>query len=97
MKTEEWKKVCSMVNELRRRTNISRNVKVLLNEAIALSNIDDDFQRAINLLRSAQKIEPHNEEVNQTLSVILAKEEKYKQERKNMWQKAFDLKLSTEK
>lgn len=96
VKTEEWKKVCSMVNELRRRTNVSRNVTILLNEAIALSNIEDDFERSIKLLRSAQKIEPHNEEVNQTLKAILEKEKKYKQERKNMWQKAFELKQSVE-
>lgn len=44
VKVQEWKKVCLMVNELRRRTNINRNVKILLNEGIALSYIDDEFQ-----------------------------------------------------
>lgn len=90
--TENWKKCCSMINELRRRTNINRNITVILNEAIALSHIDDDFQRPITLLRNAQKIDPHNELVNHTLNEVLAKDEKYKADRQKMWQKAFEVK-----
>lgn len=96
VKTEEWKKCCSMVNELRRRSNISRNITLMLNEAIALSHIEDDFQRSIKLLRNAQKIEPHNELVNGTLNEILAKDEKYKLDRQEMWQRALDMKSKIE-
>lgn len=96
IKTEDWKKCCLMVNELRRRSNISRNVTVMLNEAIALSHIEDDFQRSIELLRKAQKIEPNNELVNKTLDEVLAKEEKYRKESQEMWRKALDVKSKAE-
>ncbi|XP_055305098.1 inactive peptidyl-prolyl cis-trans isomerase shutdown [Sitodiplosis mosellana] len=92
VKTEDWKKCCTMVNELRRRTNISRNVPVMLNEAIALSHIEDDYKRSINLLRNAQKLEPHNELVNSTLDEVLAKEEKYRKQSQDMWRKALEVK-----
>lgn len=92
VKTNDWKKCCLMVNELRRRTNIKRNVTVLLNEAIALSHIEDDYKRSISLLRSAQAIEPHNELINRTLDEVLTKEEKYRKESQDMWRKAFEAK-----
>lgn len=92
IKTEDWKKCCSMVNELRRRTNVSRNVQVLLNEAIALSHIEEDYKRSINLLRSAQKIEPNNELVNRTLNEVLGKQENYRKQSQEMWRKALEVK-----
>lgn len=99
LKLEDWKKVCLMVNELRARwpASISRNVNILVNEAIALSNIEDDSKRAIAKLKEAQKIDPHNERVNRTLSDILAKEKKYKEERDQMWRRALELQAKTEK
>lgn len=96
IKTENWRKCCLMVNELRRRADISRNITVILNEAIALSHIEDDFRRPIELLRGAQKIDPHNELVNRELNDMLAKDEKYKNDHKKMWQKAFDVKQRAE-
>lgn len=96
VKAENWKKCCSTVNELRRRTNISKNVPVIVNEAIALSHIEDDFKRSINLLRKAQNIEPHSELVNSTLAEVLAKEEKYRKQSQDMWRKALDVKAKVD-
>lgn len=96
VKAEDWKKCCLMVNELRRRGNVNRNVTVLLNEGIALSHIEDDFQRSISLLRSAQKLEPNNELVNKTLDQVLTKQEKYRKESQEMWQKAFTIKAKAD-
>lgn len=93
--TENWKKCCLMVNELRRR-NIKENASVMLNEAIALSHIEDKFDRSINLLRKAQQIEPQNELVNKTLADILKKDEKYKKEQQDMWQRALAMKAKVE-
>lgn len=95
-KAEDWKKTCLMVNELRRRGNVDGNVTILFYEAIALSHIENNFRRSIELLRSAQKIEPNNELVNRTLNEILAKEQKYEKEQKEMWQRVFKAKINAE-
>ncbi|XP_031632253.1 inactive peptidyl-prolyl cis-trans isomerase shutdown-like [Contarinia nasturtii] len=96
IQVENWKKCCLMINELRRRSNISQNVSVMLNEAIALSNIEETFGRSIKLLRAAQQIEPQNEMVNKTLAEILEKDAKYKKEQQEMWKRALDLKAKVE-
>lgn len=96
LELEDWKKVCSMVNELRRLTNVKQNVKLLVNEAAALSNMADCFERSIELLRQAQHIEPNNEKVNKTLASVVEANEKYKAERKAMWQRAFQTKKAVE-
>lgn len=86
---KNWRKVCLVVNELRRRTDVERNVKILYNEGIALSFIEDDYVRSIERLRKAQRLEPHNQLVNNKLNEILAKAEKYKQERAEMSRRMF--------
>lgn len=96
LELEDWKKACSMVNELRRLTNVKQNVKILVNEAVALSNIADGLERSIELLRHAQRIEPNNGKVNQTLACVVAANDKYKAERKAMWQRAFQTKKAVE-
>lgn len=88
---ENWKKCCLMVNELHHR-KFNRNVKVMLNEAIALSHIEDSFDRSIRLLRTAQEIEPQNGMVNKTLAELLTKNQKYKQEQQDMWRRALAVK-----
>lgn len=96
LELEDWKKVCSMVNELRRLTNVKQNVKLLVNEGIALSNIADGFERSIELLRQAQRIEPNNDQVNKILASVVEANDKYKTERKEMWQRAFQVKKAVE-
>lgn len=86
-----WKKVCVAVNELRRRNAgyVKRNVNILLNEAIAVSHIEDDYGRSIGMMKKAQLLDPCNERVNRELNNLIAKKEKYDKEYKAMCQKAF--------
>lgn len=91
MGDKNWKKVCLTVNELRRRTNDQPNVKILYNQAVALSFIEDDYVRSVKLLRNAQQLEPHNEMVNSKLNEILAKAEKYKADRAEMSRRMFNM------
>lgn len=95
VKEEKYKKADAFVKELRLFSNVDQNVNVLIYEAIALSKIGDDFKRPIELLRNAQRIEPHNELVNKTLSGIFEAKAKYDndaQEFKNRMKRAFQLK-----
>lgn len=97
MKLEDWKKVCLMINELRRLTNVKKNVELLVNEAIAQSKINDQYEASISLLRQAQKIEPNNKRVNEALIDMLEANKKYKEQSRNMWQRAFQHKQAVDK
>lgn len=96
IKTQDWKKACIMVNELRHRTKDKQNVEIMLNEAIALSNIEDDFKRSIAILRKAQKIDPHNESINIELSKQISKQQEYEKGQKKMWSRALEIKSNAE-
>lgn len=89
--SSNWKKVCSMVNELRRRNAayVNKDVNILLNEAIAVSHIEDKFDRAIGMMKKAQLLDPCNERVNRELNNLMAKKEKYDSEYNAMCQKMF--------
>lgn len=89
IKVENYKEALSCVNQLRQISTIDKNVNVLVNEAIARSKIDDNYTRSIELLRMAQQLEPHNECVNNTLNGIQMARDKYKNEMKNFFQRAF--------
>lgn len=93
-----WKKVCVTVNELRRRNAayVKKNVNILVNEAIAVSHIEDDYTRAIEMMKVAQYLEPNNERVNRELNSLVTKKQKYDQEQKDMWQKVFSLKAKSD-
>lgn len=92
VKVEKYKKVVSMVNELRGFIDIDSNVNVLVNEAIAYSKIGDDFNRAIGLLCKAQQIDPHSKLVNDTLADVQKARQKYKDDTKEFMRKAFQMK-----
>lgn len=96
LNTSDWKKVCLMVKEINRLTDRKPNVKLFLNEAIALSHIDDNYDRSISLLRRAQQMEPNNMRVNNTLHDILEAEKKYRTESEGMWKRAFQTKQKVE-
>lgn len=83
-------KACSMCNELRRLTNINENCKALFQEGRALLMIGD-FQRARNRLQRAQQLEPNNAEVIKELKLLNSKYETYKNNERNIWQKAMGL------
>lgn len=93
---DEWKKTCSMVNELRRLCKVEKHIKVLLNEGIALSKLDE-YEKALKLLRTAQQIDPHNTSVNKALKSVLETRDKHKKEERSMWQRAFQAKQALPK
>lgn len=93
-KLDDWKKLCLMVNELRRRNaaKLNESVNVLVNEAIAISHIEDDYKRAITMMKKVQRQYPNNERVNNELDKMFKKKEKYQQETQDIWKKAFNVK-----
>lgn len=94
---QDHRKTCLMINELRRLKNVEKDVAILVNEAIAVSYLEDDeFKRSIEILRRAQKLEPHNKSVNDTLDDIIKKRDKYLQESRQMWQKAMEIKTKVD-
>lgn len=92
VKVENYKEAIENVTNLRKISNIDENINVLVNEAIARSKIDDNYNRSIGLLRKAQQLDPHNERVNNTLNDIQQARDKYKNEMKGFLQRAFQLK-----
>lgn len=92
IKVEDYKRAHSMVNDLRKISDVDQNVNVLVNESIALGKIDDDYKRSIELLRKAQKIDPHNERVNNVLADMQKAHDKYQKDTKSFFQKAFQSK-----
>lgn len=92
IKIEDYKKAHSTVNDLREIYDVDHNAQVLMNEAIALSKIDDNYDQSIGLLRKAQKLDPHNSEVNAVLDEMLKARKKYEKDTKNFFQRAFQTK-----
>lgn len=90
-KANEHRKVCTMINELRRLKCIKRDVNVLLHEAIAVSNIENTAHRALQILEQCERIEPANGLVAGVKVTILAKQKKYEEDTKSLWQRAFRL------
>lgn len=92
-KAEDWKKCCSMVNELRRRNaaHVKKNLDIQVNECVAVSHIEDDYERSIGMLKKVQLQNPNNERVNCELDKMLKKKEKYDQQNKAIWTKAFSV------
>lgn len=64
---ENWKRALLICKELQSLTNVMANVQLLVIYATASSHVNDDYKEAIELLRTAQKIEPHNMLVNNKL------------------------------
>lgn len=98
LQNANWKKVCSMINELRRRNpaQVGKDVNILLNEAIAVSHIEDDYKRPIQMVKKVQLLDPNNERVNSELNNLIKKKEKHDEEMKNIWQKALGVKAKAD-
>lgn len=92
IKIDNYKDALTYVDRLRKIVNVDKKVYVLVNEAIARSKIDDDYSRAIGLLRKAQQLNPHDEKVNTTLNNIQKACDKYRNETKTFFQRAFQSK-----
>lgn len=67
IRCENWKRALMMCKQLQLLTDVMANVELLVIYAIASSHINDDYKEAIELLRTAQKIQPHNMVVNMKL------------------------------
>lgn len=89
---DKFQKAVNAVNQMRQLANVEEFVDVLVNEAIALSKIGDDFNPSIKLLRRAQQLYPRNELVHKTLNDLCSAREKYNNETKNFMMKAFQQK-----
>lgn len=92
VKKEKFVKAIDAVKRMRQLVNVERFVDVLINEAIALSRIHDDYNPSIALLLKAQKLYPRNELVKDTLNDLQKAREKYHNDTKNFMRKAFQMK-----
>lgn len=88
-KSEKWEKVILMVDKLNSFDEMAKNSEILVKKAIALSKIGDNYDESIRVLRKAQLISPNSPFVAITLDKIVIEREKYKNDTKNMWQRAF--------
>lgn len=88
-KIEDWSKSIAMVKELRMLTDVDSNVDILVIEAIAHSEKDCDYSKSLELLRKAQKIDPHHTMVNKILRKILKADANYKNQAKMAFKKMF--------
>lgn len=91
-KDNEHRKVCLMVNELRRLKNVKADINVLLHEAIAVSHIDETSQRALEIIARCEKIDPGNEFVAETKIAIIERSKSYEDDMKMLWQRAMSIK-----
>lgn len=85
----EHRKVCVMINELRRLKNINGDVDILVYEAVALSHIEENGRRSIEILERCERIQPGNQLISHTKKTIEAKFKKYENDMKDIWQKAM--------
>lgn len=90
IKMEDWKKTCSMFNELKQisASNLNTNFQAHLNHGIALGKLGE-FDRSLGHLRIAQKIDPHNRVVNKELVIVNETKQKTAAADKSFWRKAF--------
>lgn len=96
VKVEDFKKAIAIIQDLRKIVDIDQDVDVLVNEAIAFGKIDDDYKRAITLLRKAQLLDPNNKRVNIELSAIQNSHDDYNAQTKRFMQRAFQTKPQTQ-
>lgn len=95
-KSEKWEKAIMMVTKLNEFPEMAENAEILVKKAIALSKVGDNYDESICVLRKAQQISPNNPLVASTLNKIIIERDKYKNETKNMWQRAFQCKGNAE-
>lgn len=90
VKMENWKKACSMFNELNNLSpdELKRNFDAHMQHGIALSKLGE-FNRALGSLRIAQNIRPHDADINKLLIEVNQVKAKNESEEKNFWKKAF--------
>lgn len=89
---EDWKKACAMFNQLKgiKAADINKNFQAQLNNGIALGKLGE-FSRALEFLRAAQRINPHNEAVNKELVAINKTKQKVEEQERDFWRKAYSI------
>lgn len=92
VRRDKFQKAVGAVKQMRQLANVEEFVDVLVNEAVALSKVSDDYNTSIKLLRRAQQLYPRNELVHKTLNDLCSAREKYNNETKNFMMKAFQQK-----
>lgn len=90
-KMEDWKKICSMVEELKRLCFINRNAQILFHHGMALVKFGK-FEQGLQKLLSAEKIDPWNVNLALAIKNVLETRNKYQRETKTMWKRAFQTK-----
>lgn len=95
-KSEKWKMVILMVEKLHGFAEMAKNAEILVKKAIAVSKIGDNYDESIKVLRKAQQISPDSPLVAATLDKIVIERNKYTNETRNMWQRAFKSKSNDE-
>ncbi|XP_049290074.1 inactive peptidyl-prolyl cis-trans isomerase shutdown [Anopheles funestus] len=93
---DQPKDACRMVNALRNLCDVSKNAKILYQEGKALMKIGD-YDRSRKCLLGAQKLEPHDENIQRTLKELNECSSKHQIEEKRIWTRAFGLVTSKEK
>lgn len=73
---QQPKMACNMINNLKVLQPIYKNPKALYQEAKALIEFGE-YDRALNNLKSAQKLEPNNREIMVAIGNLLERKEKY--------------------
>lgn len=89
-RTSQPKKVCLMINEIRRLGDISLDSKCLYQEGRALNSLGE-YDKARGLLQKALKINP-DKMIMKELELLEKKEEAYTKEIENIWKNAFAFK-----
>lgn len=86
---ENWRRALSMCQELRQLTDVDNSAELLLIQAIATGHLNDDYKEAIELLRKAQRLEPHNMKVNGKLGEFIKADRKQRSGEHDFCRRAF--------
>lgn len=84
-----WKKTCSICNDMKRISEMSRNSKALFQEGRALLKLNE-FQRARDKLGQAQRLEPTNKTISNELILLEQTYKKQKEYEQGLWKRAFN-------
>uniref|UniRef100_A0A1Y9H221 peptidylprolyl isomerase n=1 Tax=Anopheles dirus TaxID=7168 RepID=A0A1Y9H221_9DIPT len=87
---EQPKDACRMVNELSRLCDINRHAKILYQEGKALLKLGE-YERSRKSLLRAQKLEPRDENIQQTLKELNTCSAKHQSEERLIWSRAFGI------
>lgn len=88
IKKQDWKKSCSVFNEINRLSNGNVDCKALTYNGIALQRLGE-FDRAISNFKKAQRMDPHNSLVNRELKNTVQRKNEYEKYQRDFYKKMF--------